>query len=97
MVPILQTHELEDTPMKPRSTVTALLAITETLIAARAKAAQAKQGASKPMRESKLGRLLRAEPTADAADQAAANLLIPSAMFVSEVQFRFALCAACHW
>ena len=28
--------------MKPRSTVTALLAITETLLAARAKAAQAK-------------------------------------------------------
>jgi hypothetical protein len=47
--------------MKPRSTVTALLAITEALIAARAKAAQVKQGASKPMRESKLGRLLRAD------------------------------------
>ena len=38
----LAGYELEDTPMKPRSTVTALLAITETLLAARAKAAQAK-------------------------------------------------------
>jgi hypothetical protein len=44
--------------MKPRSTVAALLAITETLIAARANATQAKQGASRPMRESKVARLL---------------------------------------
>ena len=44
--------------MKPRSTVTALLAITETLIAARAKAKQAKQASSRPMRESKVERLL---------------------------------------
>jgi hypothetical protein len=46
--------------MKPRSTVTALLAITETLIAARAKARQAKQATSRPMRESKVARLLDA-------------------------------------
>lgn len=42
----LAGYELEDTPMKPRSTVTALLAITEALLAARAKAAQTKQASA---------------------------------------------------
>mgnify|MGYP003576974022 CR=1 FL=1 len=46
--------------MKPRSTVAALLAITESLIAARAKAAQGKQGASGSIVESKVERLLGA-------------------------------------
>lgn len=45
--------------MKPRSTVAALLAITETLIAAR-KAARAKQASSTPVRPSKVARLLNA-------------------------------------
>ena len=34
--------------MKPRSAVAALLAVTETLLAARAKAARAKQNSSEP-------------------------------------------------
>ncbi len=83
--------------MKPRSTVTALLAITETLIAARAKAAQAKQGTSRPMREFESRTASGREPAAAAADQAAANLLIPFTASLSEVQFRLAICAACHW
>lgn len=56
----LAVYELEDTPMKPRSTVTALLAITEALLVARAKAAQTKQasaGRAAP-RSSKVARFL---------------------------------------
>jgi hypothetical protein len=55
----LDRYEPEDTPMKPRSTVTALLAITETLLAARAKAAQTKQAsASRATRSAKVARFL---------------------------------------
>jgi hypothetical protein len=56
---IVADKELEEIQMKPRSTVTALLAITESLLAARAakrmKPAAAKQIAS---RTSKIGSLL---------------------------------------
>ena len=45
--------------MKPRSTVASFLAITETLLAARAKAARAKQvSASQTQRSTKAARIL---------------------------------------